>query len=291
MKRGIFRGAVLASLLLVLGCASSKGLMDDSIQSTTQVVERGVFPFQGERLTFEARHVASKVAIAEAWLEVGHENLSKDAMPYIPITGGASSVALARLFAKIDDKIETYIDPKTWESVYSTKYLNEMGRERQFFVWFWPDDMSASVERHSAGRVAKADYQLPKNTMDSIAWAYFIRTIDMAKGVTSVLFTFDGWTLNRIGLEVIGEEDVWTPIGIFPCYKVRIMRERSEALLPQGALSGVFIDQSRTIYLESYELATAWLSKDKRRLPVRLAVKTGMGEFDLLLKDVTIDGK
>jgi len=278
----------LLCVLSLSSCASTpKGLLEESVQSTRRVVNRGHFPFQGERLSFDVRHVATRTTLAEASIQVGHVRQMPDGTPFIPITGGASSLALARLFAKIDNRVEAYLDPDSWETIYSFKQLNENGRDRKFYVWFWHDEMSASVERHHAGNVAKRDYVLPPGTMDSIVWIYALRQTKLEPGKTYRWYTFDGWTLNRVGVSVLGEEDVWTPLGFFHCQKLRIMRERSEALQPQGALSGVFIEPGRKIEVETYELATAWLATNEARTPVRFVVETGLGEFDLLLREIS----
>lgn len=275
--------------ILLGGCATtlSKGLMEDSVQSTALSQERGIFPFIGEKLHFAVRHVATKASLAEAEIRVGQPMVSEDGTHFIPITGNASSVALARLVMRVDDRIEAYIDPKTWDTMYSFKHLDEKDRNRSFYVWFWPEEMSASVERHYKGRVAKRDYVLPPGTMDSVAWIYFARLHKFEKDTRYTWYTFDGWTLNRVTVTLEGEnEDVWTELGFYRCYKLKLLRERSDAIAPQGALSGVFIEPAREVQVPEYELATAWISDDDKHLPVRFVVNTGIGDFDLLLDGV-----
>lgn len=274
---------------LFCGCASTtqKGLMEDSVQSTALSQSRGTFPFLGETLHFAVRHVATKTAVAEAELRVGQPMVSEDGTRFIPISGDASSIALARLVMRVDDHIEAYLDTDTWDTLYSHKHMDEKDRDRSFYVWFWPDEMSASVERHYKGRVAKRDYVLPPGTMDSIAWVYFARLHNFENDKRYTWYTFDGWTLNRVTVVREGPtEDVWTELGFYKCYKLTLYRERSDAVAPQGALAGLFIEPSREVQVEEYELATAWISDDDARIPVRFVVKTGIGDFDLLIDGV-----
>ena len=288
MKR-FFLLCVSFFMLFTVGCATTaqKGLMEDSIQSTALSQSRGTFPFIGEKLQFAVRHVATKTTLAEAEIEVGHPMVSEDGMRFIPISGNASSVALARLVMRVDDHIEAYIHTDTWDTIYSYKHMDEKDRDRSFYVWFWPDEMSASVERHYKGRVVKRDYVLPPGTMDSVAWIYFARLHKFEKDKRYTWYTFDGWTLNRVTVTLESEkEDVWTELGFYKCYKLKLLRERSEAIAPQGALSGLFIEPAREINVPEYELATAWISDDDQHLPVRFVVKTGIGDFDLLLSGV-----
>jgi len=289
LRRSIINTVLLFCLAFLLSaCASTttKGLMEDSIQSTALNKSRGTFPYMGEKLYFNARHVATKAVVAQAHIEVGHEQVMDDGTPFIPISGDASSVALARLVARVDDHVEAYIKPDTWETIYSYKHLNETDRDRSFRVWFWPEEASASVEREYKNKVSKRDYFLAPGTMDSIAWIYHARQNKYEKGVKYTWYTFDGWTLNRVSLEFEGEEDVWTELGFYHCKRVKLYRERSEASAPLGALAGLFIEPSREVQVAEYELATAWFADDEGQTPVRFVVTTGIGAFDLLLTGI-----
>ena len=290
-RRWIGAGLSIGLLCAMLcGCATTSqkpGTMDEASQSTgVRRVDRGTFPFMGERLTFDVRHVATKSSVADAVAQVGYESVMADGTRYIPIWGTASSKSIVRLFARIDDRAEVYIEPSTWESVYSYKHLNENDRDREYAVWFWPEDLQASVERTQKGRVVKRDYSVPNGSMDTVAWVFLVRTFDLQKDREYTWYTFDGWTINRITLKVGGVEDVWTPGGFYAARKFEIWRERSDAITPHGALSGVYIDPERHVTVDTYHLATGWLAEAPGHVPVRLVIQTGIGEFDLILKSV-----
>lgn len=276
---------LIASAMPMMGCATAQRVMDATPQSTARHEIRGIFPYKGERLTFDARHVATKASLADAFVQVGYESAMEDGTRYIPIVANAASKSIVRLFAKLDDRAEAYIDPDTWETIYSYKHLNENGRDREYSVWFWNGENLASVERTSKGRTVKRDYALPVGTMDSMAWVYWVRGLDLEDGKSYTWYSFDGWTINKIDLKVVGVEDVWTPLGFYKSKKYEIWRERSQPIAPRGALSGAFIDPARKVDVESYLLASAWIGIDERRTPVRLVVSTGIGDFDLLLKN------
>ena len=218
--------------------------------------------------------------------DIEYEQKMADGTRYIPIVGQAASKSIVRLFARIDDRAEAYVDPDTWETIYSYKHLHENDRDREYYVWFWNEDDVASAERHQNERTAKRDYTIPPGTMDSVAWVFEIRTKELVEGKQYVWYTFDGWTINRVTVKVQGMEDVWTENGFYHCRKFEIWRERSEAIAPRGALSGVFIEPARNVQVQNYKLATAWLADDKLHTPVRMVVDTGIGEFDLLLKAI-----
>ena len=279
--------AYLVASLSVMGCATtSQSVVEEVPISSAEHVKRGVFPFQGEVMTFDARHVATKASIADAVIQVGYESQMEDGTRYIPIVGTASSKSIIRLFARIDDRAEAYLDPDTWETIYSFKHMDENDRERSYHVWFWNDDNIASVERTQKERTVKRDFPIPEGTMDSLAWVYLTRAMDLEVGKSYTRYTFDGWTLNRIELKVVGKEDVWTPDGFVETQKYELWRERSEALLPRGALSGVYIEPSRKVQVKSYLLATAWLATDELKTPIRMVISTALGDFDLMLKSI-----
>lgn len=286
MKRTILIAFITAAAFTFFACAGTKQVVkEENIQSSVKHQKRGVFPYQGEHITFEARHVATKAAIADAQIDIGYEQKLDDGTRYIPIIGTATSKSIIRLFAKVDDRAEAYIDPDTWETISSYKHLNENTRDREYYVSFFPDDQIASVERHQKGKVVKRDDIVPNGTMDSIAWVFFVRSMNLEQGKSYKQFTYDGWTINNVELKVVGEEDVWTENGFYRCQKYEIWRERSDGIEPYGALSGVYIDPPRRVRVKSYHLADAWLAMDDIKTPVRLVINTGIGEFDLLLKN------
>lgn len=279
--------ALLAASLTTFGCAStSQTVVQDASMSSTRHVSRGTFPFQGEVMTFDARHVATKTSLADAVIQVGYESTMEDGTRYIPIVGTAASKSIIRLFARIDDRAEAYIDPDTWETIYSFKHMDENNRERSYNVWFWNDDQLASVERTHKGTTVKRDFTIPDGTMDSIAWVFLTRAMNLEVGKSYISHTFDGWTLNRIELKVVAKEDVWTPDGFVEAQKYELWRERSEPQAPRGALSGVFIEPERHVQVESYLLATAWLATDELKTPIRMVISTALGDFDLMLKSI-----
>ncbi|MBQ9394451.1 MAG: DUF3108 domain-containing protein [Proteobacteria bacterium] len=286
MKRSILIPSILAASVAFSACATTntQPVMEEAVQSAVRHQKRGVFPFQGEHMTFEARHVATKAVLADAQIDIGYEQKLEDGTRYIPIIGTATSKSIIRLFARVDDRAEAYLDPDTWETLSSYKHLNENDRDREYYVSFFPDDQIASVERHQKGRVVKRDYVVPNDTMDSIAWVFFVRTMNLEVGKTYTQYTYDGWTINYVELKVVGEEDVWTENGFIHCQKYEIWRERSDGIEPYGALSGVYIDPPRKLHVKSYHLADAWLATDEIKTPVRLVINTGIGEFDLLIK-------
>ena len=154
-----FKTSIIALALAALtsGCATTSAhVMDATPQSTRRHEVRGNFPYKGERLTFDARHVATKASLADAFVQVGYENKMDDGTRYIPIVANATSKSIVRLFAKLDDRAEVYIDPDTWESIYSYKHLNENDRDREYSVWFWNDENLASVERTSKARLYRS---------------------------------------------------------------------------------------------------------------------------------------
>ena len=288
MKHAILLTSIAAASLALTACAttSQNKVMDEAPQSSNTRISRGTFPFQGESLTFDARHVATRTSIADAVIQVGYESKMEDGTRYIPIVGEASSKSIVRLFARVDDRAEAYIDPDTWETIYSYKHMNENDRDREYYVWFWPDELSASVERHYKKNVVKREDALPEGTLDTLVWVYHTRAQKLEKGKSYISYSFDGWTINKIELNLVGQEDVWTENGFYPCNKFEIYRERSDAITPKGALSGVYIDPARVIKVKRYKLAEAWLATDELQTPVRLVINTGIGEFDLLLKAV-----
>src|SRR5690606_41199476 len=98
-------------------------------------------------------------------------------------------------------------------------------------------------------------------------------------------FIYDGWRLSKLIVVVREREDIWTPMGFYPSYRLDVYREKYDTHWPQGALSGAFVEPELTIEKERYILGNLWISDDDAGLPVRLAIETQFGDLDLLIQD------
>lgn len=275
----------LPLLLLMLGCGGvvSQGDLNKTDAQTNDAFDRGPFPWRGEEMGFSVRHAGSGAELLQVNVAVGQIAIADDGTQYIPISGSAISVSLARMFARVDDYADTFVDPRSWLPIYAMKDLNENDRHRTYHVWFWSDELYSSVEKHQGTNVHKYNVPLPRTCLDAISWVYHLRTVPLEKGGTHSWYIYDGWKISRLSIVIQEKEDVWTPLGFYPAYRMDVYREKLDSFWPQGALSGVLADPELIVTNENVFLGNVWVADDEVHTPVRLAIGTKLGDLDLLI--------
>jgi hypothetical protein len=274
---------LLSSLSACSGLAR-QGLTGEGASPAPWLVDRGPFPWQGERIEYVVRHAKVEMDLLHAEIEVGQPVEASDGTRCIPLVASAQSVALARVFVRLDDKTYTCLDEKSWEPLYAYKYLDENERQRTYHVFFWPEALYASVERHAGKDVATKDVPLPAHTLDAISWVFMIRQQSPEKGSTSVWYIYDGWIISALTLVSQGPEEIWTPLGIYETTRFDLFREKFDSHWPQGALSGVYLDPELTVDTPKAFMGNVWVTRDQRRIPVRLALETKLGDVELSIR-------
>ncbi|OIP32101.1 MAG: hypothetical protein AUK47_21180 [Deltaproteobacteria bacterium CG2_30_63_29] len=278
---------ILFASLIVSACGGvvSQGELANTEEQQLDARDRGPFPWIGEEMGFSVRHAGSGAELLQVNVTVGQNATAEDGTQYIPISGSAVSIALARMFARVDDYADTFVDPKTWLPIYAMKDLNENERHRTYHVWFWSDELYSSVEKHQGNNVHKYNVPLPRASLDAISWVYHLRTIPLESGGTQSWYLYDGWKISRLSVVIQQKEDVWTPLGFYPAYRMDVYREKLDSFWPQGALSGVLADPQLIVTNENAFLGNVWIADDELHIPVRLAIETKLGDLDLLINN------
>ena len=277
---------LIALLLTSASCsgAARHEVDPEALSNTDDRVERGTFPWQGEEMTFLVKHIALNLDLLEATLVAGFEEEAADGTPFIGLYGKASSIALARVFARVDDAGFAAIDPKTWTPLYSTKDLNENDKSRKYFVWYWPEELYATIEKHGDGKVHHSKKPLTVDSLDLLSWLYHLRTTSLEPGAQQTWTVFDGWTISQMTIVIQGSEEVWTPLGIFEAVRMDLYRQKFASAWPQGAFASVYTNPILVASGERYFVGRAWIADDDNRTPIRLTVETKLGDLDLLLQ-------
>lgn len=279
--------ATVAALLAVActSIARPSAELDETLAPNLLALEdRGVFPFQGEQMSYTVEHTGLKAKLLELTVNVGYEGTADDGTAYIPITGFARSISIARMLARVDDTAETYIDPRTWRPHYAVKDLDENGNQRAYRVWFWPEELYATVEKYQGNTLNTKNIPLPASALDAVSWIYHLRAVDLDANAQQTWIVYDGWVISRLTIVVGPREEVWTPIGFFDARRIDIYREKVESHWPHGALAGAYADPELSVTGERYFFGNVWISDDANRIPVRLAVETKVGDLDLRIE-------
>ncbi len=272
---------------LACGGVVSQGELVNTEESQDGLLDRGPFPWRGESMGYSVRHAGTGAELMQVNVAVGQLATADDGTQTIPITGSAVSVALARMFARVDDYSDTFIDPKTWLPIYATKDLKENDRHRTYHVWFWPEELYATAEKHVGKNVHKYNVPLPCDTRAAMTWVDQLVFRAIKEASQQARFIYDGWKLSRLTVVVQEKEEIWTPIGFYSAYRMDVYREKFDSFWPQGALSGVLADPQLVLTDEKAFLGNAWVADDEFHTPIRLAIGTKLGDLDLIINQYT----
>ena len=262
-------------------------------QATPAAVD---FPWQHEEAYYKVQINGSEAI--HAVMRVGALSHLKD-QPYVAVAATAQTVGLFQSILEVDDRANTFIDPRTMRPLRAEKRFKErlfggQLKERTYKVDYQPQEHAARVHKKS-NQHADSDYtrHIPDVTHDGLSWFFDLRSRDaFSAGQELSYYVYDGWKLSRLGLKVLGEEDVYTPMGWHKAWKMSVSRE---VLDSRGARKdGKAMTPTLTTLEPARELGTLWLSRDERRLPVKIALTwklTQSGTFTSQVEVVLVKHK
>lgn len=241
--------AVLSLAGVVIGHAPA--LAAPPAQSGTHP---GMLPFGvGERADYDVKFGAVRVGTGRMEV-VGEETVRgrETLHTRFHIRGGP-------FFFKVDDRLESWIDPRTLMSHRFRQELNEGSRERERTFDFFPE----RAMFREAGK--DADEPSVSNPLDDAAFIYFVRTIPLVVGEE---YSYDRYFIpdrNPVRLKVLRRERVRVPAGEF------------DALVVQPIINarGIFSKDGR---------AEIWLSDDDRRIILQMKSRFARISLSLHLK-------
>ncbi|MEM1347373.1 MAG: DUF3108 domain-containing protein, partial [Myxococcota bacterium] len=185
----------------------------------------------------------------------------------------------------VDDRANTFIHPTSIKPLRTEKLFKEGGKERAYKVDYAHSLYRAKVDKRSRNpdkpeRQRKFTKSIPGTTHDALSWLVHVRTRDdLRVGATFSYYIYDGWKLSRLDANVVGVEDVYTPMGWHRTWRIDLSREILNSR--KNKKTGAPVLAVRT---PAKPTGSLWLSQDDRRLPVKITMNSlhGMGEVVLV---------
>ena len=252
------RWVLLAASSLLLTLAARQVRAQDTVQtypvSLPQVQPRKVVPFDiGERLTYDVRFGSIKVGTGRMEV-VGTQDIRGRESWHTRFTvkGGIP-------FYKVNDRLESWIDTRTFESLRFVQDLEEGRRDRERFYEIYPERGTYS-EKGEVEHAPSVD-----DPLDDAAFLYFVRTIPLEVGKTYEFNRYFRPDRNPVKIRVLRKERVKVPAGTY------------ETVVIQPVI------KSRGIFSEKGH-AEMWLTDDPRRLLVQMKTDLSIGSLNLYLR-------
>ncbi len=254
--------------------------LDDAVIGEVDANEDATFPWIGEELYYSVRVNDSEAL--RAGMRIGEMEYRGDT-PYVPMSGVARSRGFFDAVYPVDDRINVYLDPVTVQPFRSEKRLDENERFRTYDVDYRRNDFIAYVERYRRDRQSTFQDPIPRKTHNMVSWLYQLRSSGpLSMGDQFSYYIYDGWLLSRIDLEVVGREDLLTPIGWFKTWEVKFERDILRARRANSN-DDTPNPPEITIDEEARHTGSVWFSRDENLIPVKFSVDSTLGSGDVVI--------
>ena len=220
----------------------------------------------GEELTYTVHWGYIPVATACVkfdWVEI-------DGRKLLAIRSTARTNKFADKIYRVDDLLESVVDPETMLPVRYTKFVHE-GRYWTHEVTTF-DHKNRVAHYESKKNNEKKDFPLEADTRDLVSMMYFMRTQPFIVGQKPHYRSLTDEDLYDFWLDVIKEEKVSLDnYGEAPSVKVE----------PVAAFNGLFVRKGRI---------WAWISRDKRQFMTKMVAEVPVAKIWVVLDKVSGPG-
>ncbi len=148
------------------------------------------------------------------------------------------------LFAKVDDTMESWVDPEPFHSVRFYQDQHEYKYKRERTIDFYPTQMRWAESSGKTGDLGSA------TPLDDISFLYFARQLPLEVGKTYTLnryFQPDG---NPVTLQVLRRETVSVPAGTFETIVVKPIIQTNGLFGRGGKAEVYFTDDDQRILVQ-----------------------------------------
>ncbi len=178
------------------------------------------------------------------------------------IIGKGWNTGMSKLFFKVDDNYESYIDKETSKPYQFVRKINEGGYKKNQEGFFNQTKNTVLVKDHKKN--TEKTFSVPEEVQDIVSSFYYLRNhpkIDKLKvGESIAIDMFFDEETTKFKLKFLGRENISTKFGDVSCMIFR----------PYVQAGRVFKEE---------ESLTVWVSDDDNKIPVRLKASLAVGSL------------
>lgn len=198
-------------------------------------------------------------------LEVKSSNY--DGRPHHHIIGTGSSSGAVRVFYKVDDRYETFIDLATNKPSKFVRNISEGGYTRDQTVLFDHKNKKAKLIDRKKNETTMHD--INKDVHDLLSAFYHLRNYDTSKLEAGDFISVDIFMTDEtfpFKLKVLGRETMKTKFGTINTIKIQ-----------------PYVQSGRVF--KASESVTMWITDDKNNIPVQIRAELVVGALKADLHD------
>ena len=260
LPRPVLRWWITATLGALVSLAAVTRVSAQSVPPTLvsslgdPTQPRMTVPFdKGEKLTFDVRFGGIKVGTGRMEVMGTTDIRGREAWhTRFTVKGGIP-------LYKVNDRMESWIDTRTFESLRFVQDLEEGRRDKERLYEIYPERGTYSEK----GEVEHAPSV--EDPLDDAAFLYFVRTIPLEVGKTYTFNRYFRPDRNPVQIRVLRRERVKVPAGTYETIVIQ----------PVIKSKGIFSEKGH---------AEMWLTDDSRRLLVQMKTDLSIGSLNLYLR-------
>jgi len=243
-----------SALALAFSQAGAQSSVSTLATDVSFTQPRMVVPFEtGEKLTFDVRFGGIKVGTGRMEVMGLQDVRGREAWhTRFTVKGGIP-------LYKVNDRMESWIDTRTFESLRFVQDLEEGRRDKERTFEIYPERGTFS-EKGEVEHAPSVD-----DPLDDAAFLYFVRTIPLEVGKTYEFNRYFRPDRNPVQIRVVRKELVKVPAGTF----------KTVVIQPIIKSKGIFSEKGH---------AEMWLTDDSRRLLVQMKSNLSIGSLSLYLR-------
>ena len=258
-----YQSSAMISLLAVLFLANfiyAENLVGESQVGPARQTGH-FYPFEvGESALYEASWSGIPVASAE----IHASSMLVHGKRFYEVKVQARTWRYLELIWKMRDSIESVFEAQTFQPHRFVFRQRENRKKVDTTALFDPGAKKWVVHRRQGDKIKEYEF-VSSRTFDPISATYLARSLDWKVGDTLQIEVFGGGSRYLVTLDVVGKEPITVKAGVFDAYKI----------IPRVA------NLARSGYAARVREATAWISADERRRPLKMISQVFIGSVSI----------
>ena len=214
------------------------------------------FQFDGEILKYDAGFRFLPAGYAE--LSFKSDSLNGK-LVYLQTTKVYTNSFLDAIY-KVRDEVHSWVHPVSFSLLKIQQSIKEGNYHRDHETSILGDSLAVS---EAANRI------IPGKVFEPTVFIYYLRTLLLKPGESYSFLSYGRKKVKHVEVNITGRESVQVPAGNYNCLRIEPISADGVPLLKNNGEMRV------------------WLSDDTQKLPVKIELKTNVGNLVMKLKDVT----
>lgn len=223
----------------------------------------------GEKMEYRVHY--GMVNAADAVMEIDNKIHWMNKRPCFKVNIHGKTTGFFDMLMNVDDTWGSYIDTSAIVPQRFYRYIEEGRYKKKEIIDFHHRRDFAVVHRldkHSGKLKGKERFPVPNNVQDLVSGYYYLRTFNFDTIDEGEVFNIVGFfddTTYHMDVRYLGMEKIKTKIGEFDAYVI-------SPIMPENKL------------FSGKNPVRAWLSADKKKIPLRITAELLIGSLDIDIK-------